>query len=104
MTYESIQPAQTSIDVDLEQLTYSAYLLGLDEDLNNPLLSLDSNSRIAFLLHHLLGYKIDDAALVLDLSEEEFRARLRSAYVQLASHEFGPDVCLSEVLEEPALA
>jgi hypothetical protein len=61
MIYESIQPARTNTDVDLEHLTCSAYLLCLDEDLNNPILSLDSSSRIAFLLHHLLGYVIEDA-------------------------------------------
>jgi|GEM_PF-3634957 DNA-directed RNA polymerase specialized sigma24 family protein len=104
MIYESIQPAVTNTDVDLEHLTCSAYLLCLDEDLNNPILSLDSSSRIAFLLHHLLGYAIEDAALLTGLSEKEFRAYLRSAYLQLASREVVLDVHLSEVLAEPALA
>jgi len=64
----------------------------------------DSASRTAFFLHHLLGYKIEDAALLVELSEKDFRANLRSAYLQLVSREFGPDVNLSEVLEEPAMA
>ena len=104
MSYEPIQPAETRTDVDLEHLTCSAYLLCLDEDLNNPILALDSRSRIAFLLHHLLGYRIEDAAFLTGMSEEEFRAYLRSAYLQLASSEVGPDVHLSEAPGEPALA
>lgn len=102
MSYEPIQPAETS--TELEQLTCSAYLLCLDEDLNNPILSLDSSSRTAFLLHHLLGYRIEDAAFLAELSEQEFRAYLRSAYLQLASGYVGPDAHLNEVLAEPALA
>jgi len=85
MIYESIQPAETCTDVELEHLACSAYLLCLDEDPNNPILALDSSSRIAFLLHHLLGYEIGDAALLTELSEKEFRAYLRSAYLQLAT-------------------
>jgi DNA-directed RNA polymerase specialized sigma24 family protein len=103
MTYESIQPAQPNIEADLEHLTYSAYLFGLEEDMNNPILSLDSSARIAFFLRHLLGYKIEDAALLAEMSEEEYRTNLRSAYLQLASEEFRPDVHLS-VLAEPAVA
>jgi DNA-directed RNA polymerase specialized sigma24 family protein len=104
MKYEPIQPAETPAGVDLEHLTCSAYLLCLDEDLNNPILSLDSSSRIAFLLHHLLGYKIEDAALLTDQSEKEFRGYLRSAYLQLAGSEGDLEVHLSEALAEPALA
>jgi DNA-directed RNA polymerase specialized sigma24 family protein len=104
MTYEAIQPAQKSIEVGLEHLTYSAYLFCLAEDLNNPILSLDSRSRIAFLLHHVLGYRIEDAALLTEMSEQEFREDLRGAYLQLASRELGPDGQLIEVPAEPALA
>ena len=103
MNYESAGPMQTSFEADLERLNYSTYLFAL-EDEDNPILSLDSDSRIAFLLHHLLGYKIEDAALLVELSEKDFRADLRSAYLQLVSREFGPNVNLSEVLEEPAMA
>jgi hypothetical protein len=97
MIYESIR----------QDVSFEHDLLGLlcfAEDPNNPILALDSNSRIAFLLHHLLGYKIEDAAFLRDVSEKEFRAYLRSAYLQLASREVGPDVHLNEILAEPALA
>jgi hypothetical protein len=102
MIYESIQPAETSTGVGLEHDLLG--LLYFAEDPNNPILALDSSSRSAFLLHHLLGYKIEDAALLTELSEKEFRACLRSAYLQLASRKVGPDAHLSEVLAEPALA
>ena len=104
MSYESIQSAETATRVDLDQLTYSAYLLCLDEDPNNPILSLDSSSRIAFVLHHLLGYKIEDAAFLIEVSEKEFRACLRTAYLQLASGSVGLGVDMNESLAEPALA
>ena len=103
MNFESIQPTQTSFETDLERLNYSTYLFALEDD-DSPILSLDPDSRIAFLLHHLLGYKIEEAALLVELSEKDFRTHLRSAYLQLGSREFGPDVNLSEVLEEPAMA
>lgn len=103
MTYESIQPTQTSLEADLEHLTYSAYLLGLEDDLSNPILALDSRSRIAFLLHHLFRYKIEDAAALAETSEEEFRKDLRSAYRQLTSFRFRYDVYLTSP-REPALA
>jgi DNA-directed RNA polymerase specialized sigma24 family protein len=93
-----------SIEVNLEHLTYTAYLFGLEEDLNNPILSLDTGSRIAFFLHHWLGHTIEEAAALAELSENEFRAHLRSAYLQLASHEVGANVHLSEMLAEPVLA
>ena len=102
MIYESIQPAEASIDVGLEHDLLGLFCLA--EDPNNPIFALDSSSRIAFLLHHLLGYEIEDAALLTELSEKEFRAHLRSAYLQLASRKVGPDVYMSEVLAEPALA
>ena len=56
------------------------------QDLNgSPILLLDATSRIAFVLHHLLGYKIGDAAAKARLSEKQYRAQLRRAYIQLAS-------------------
>jgi len=56
------------------------------QDLNgSPILLLDSTSRIAFVLHHLLGFKISDAAAKARLIEKQYRAQLRRAYVQLAS-------------------
>jgi hypothetical protein len=55
-------------------------------DLNgSPILLLDSISRIAFVLHHLLGYKIADAAAKARLTEKQYRGQLRRAYLQLAS-------------------
>lgn len=102
MNSESIQPTKATFEANLEHLTYSAYLFGL-EDVDSPILSLDSASRSAFFLHHLPGYMIEDALLV-ELSEKDFRAQLRSAYLQLVSREFVPDVNLSEVLDKPAMA
>ena len=56
------------------------------EDLSgSPILLLDSTSRVAFVLHHVLGYKIGDAAAKSRLTEKQYRAQLRRAYVQLAS-------------------
>jgi hypothetical protein len=56
------------------------------QDLNgSPILLLDSTPRIAFVLHHLLGFKISDAAVKARLTEKQYRAQLRRAYVQLAS-------------------
>lgn len=103
MTFESIQPTQGSIDADLENVTYSAYLFGLEEETTDPILALDSNSRIAFLLHHLFGYKIEDAAMLTEISEQEFRKLLRRAYLQLAPLQFETDIYLSAA-GEPALA
>jgi len=57
----------------------------LEELSGNPILLLDSASRIAFVLHHLLGYKVSDAAAKTRLSEKQYRAQLRQAYLQLAS-------------------
>lgn len=103
MNSESIEPTQTSFAADLQHLTYSAYLFGL-EDMDNPIFALESSSRTAFLLHHLLGYNIEDAASLVELSERDFRAHLRNAYLQLVSREFGPDANLSDVLDEAAMA
>jgi hypothetical protein len=52
---------------------------------SSPILLLDSTSRIAFVLHHLLGYEIGDAAAKARLTEKQYRAQLRRAYIQLAS-------------------
>jgi hypothetical protein len=56
------------------------------QDLNGShILLLDATSRIAFVLHQLLGYRIGDAAAKARLTEKQYRAQLRRAYVQLAS-------------------
>jgi hypothetical protein len=68
----------------------------------NPILLLDSTSRIAFVLHHVLGYKISDAAVKVRLSEKQYRARLRRAYLQLASSRFQDGPPTSHSAEQSA--
>ena len=82
---------------DGESSAYDALLYGSSAGINSkafqplqdlkdsPILLLDSSSRIAFVLHHLLGYKISDAAVKARLTEKQYRAQLRRAYLQLAS-------------------
>ena len=71
---------------------------------SNPILSLDAGSRIAFVLHHVLGYDIEQSAMLADLDEKGFRAQLRSAYVQLASCQLWRfDAHPNEVLAQSAL-
>lgn len=75
----------------------SKRLTSWKEDLDgSPIFSLDSRDRIAFVLHHVIGYSIEDAALLLEMTETEFRAHLRSAYLQLASGQIEPEVHLVE--------
>lgn len=71
---------------------------------DNPILLLDSNSRIAFVLHHVLGYKIGEAAAKTQVSETEYRSQLNDAYVQLASVQFGNKNSLLRAVGGPALA
>jgi hypothetical protein len=162
MTPQPIQLGNDTIDVELDQLTYSAYLLTLDPDLalsvvmaaidmsmedlasrrdllhrtiemslaelrlnasaasdreslaveallygdssfamskraltlkkqrnGNPIVLLDTGARIAFVLHHLLGYSVNGAAEMVQISEKEYRTQLRKAYLQLASVQLG---------------
>jgi hypothetical protein len=83
-------------DTELDRLASSMFLLTLDpnralsivtqeEGSGSPILSLDYSSRFAFVLHHVLGYRIEDAAAFAKLSEEEFCWLLRDAYTQLAA-------------------
>jgi|ERR1035438_3066948 hypothetical protein len=76
-----------------------------EEDISsNPILSLDAGSRIAFVLHHVLGYNIEESSLLANLDEKGFRAQLRSAYVQLASCQLWRfDAHPNEVLGQSAL-
>jgi DNA-directed RNA polymerase specialized sigma24 family protein len=37
------------------------------------------------VLHHVLDYQIIEAAAMIEMSEKEYRAHLREAYLQLAS-------------------
>jgi len=82
---------------DGESSAYDALLYGRSAAINSkafqslqdlkdsPILLLDSTSRIAFVLHHLLGFKISDAAVKARLTQKQYRAQLRRAYLQLAS-------------------
>jgi len=70
----------------------------------NPILLLDSTSRIAFVLHHVLGYKLGEAAAKAQVDETEYRAQLRKAYLRLASFHSEGQVPSGKFLEEPALA
>jgi len=177
MTPQLIQPGNDSIDTELDQLTYSAYLLTLDPDLalsvvmaavdaaiedeasprdvlqrtieisltqlrfnpsalldresfpfeallysdssltaskrarslkelstGNPILLLDSGARIAFVLNHVLGYSINVAASMAQMTEKEFHTQLRKAYVQLASLQPGAYAVASNMHGQIALA
>jgi hypothetical protein len=70
----------------------------------NPILLLDSTSRIAFVLHHVLGYTLGEAAAKARMDETEYRAQLRKAYLRLAAFQFEEQVLAGNVLEEAALA
>jgi hypothetical protein len=73
------------------------------QDLNgSPILLLDVTSRIVFVLHHLLGYKIGDAAAKARLTEKQYRAQLRRAYVQLASFRLQDGTLASHGAEQSA--
>lgn len=83
----------------------SSRILRLGEDQSsNPILALDSGSRIAFVLHHVLGYRVKKAAHMAQMSEEAFRGCLRNAYVQLTSRQFGPHALAGAVLGDYAQA
>jgi hypothetical protein len=177
MTPQFARTGNNNIDVELDQLTYSAYLLTLDPDLalsvvmaavdtstedhtsrqnllqrtieislaqlrlngseasdrqslaieallysdssparstltfslreqmnGNPILLLDSGARIAFVLHHVLRYSINEAATMAQIREKEFRTQLRKAYVQLAALRLGAYAISGDMLGEIALA
>ena len=57
----------------------------LKELSGNPILRLESSSRIAFVLHHVLGYTIHDAAGKAQVSEKQFRTQLQREYLQCDS-------------------
>lgn len=65
----------------------------------NPIVLLDSGARIAFVLHHVLGYQVREAARMAKVSEKEFRAHLRNAYLQLASFRVGSRTVAGSVVE-----
>jgi hypothetical protein len=76
----------------------------LKDPSGNPILPLDSTSRIAFVLRHVLGYKLGEAAAKAQMDETEYRAQLRRAYLRLASFHSEGQVSGGKFLEEPALA
>jgi|SRR5580700_7796690 DNA-directed RNA polymerase specialized sigma24 family protein len=177
MTPQLIEAGNNTIDVELDQLTYSAYLLTLDPDLalsvvmaavdtsiedhashhdllrrtiemslaqlridasaasdreslaveallysdssfatsklahslkeltnGNPILLLDSGARIAFVLHHVLGYSVNRASAMAQISEKQYHVQLRKAYVQLASLQLGAHAIAGYMLGRIALA
>jgi hypothetical protein len=84
------------------KVTTSKPFLSLTQEMNgSPIVLLDSSSRVAFVLHHVLGYKVKEAAAKAQMSEEEFGGQLRKAYVRLASAHVDSH---SNVLGESALA
>jgi hypothetical protein len=108
---------ESSIDWDGESSPFDAALYGYSETISsqafqplkdlsgNPILLLDSNSRIAFVLHHVLGYNLREAAVMAQIEEKEYRTQLREAYLQLASfHADGQITLDGNVFEECALA
>lgn len=64
----------------------------------NPILLLDSTSRIAFVLHHVLGCKLRKGAAMAQMDEREYRTELRKAYLRLAAFQFEQQVLASNVL------
>ena len=82
----------------------SPTLQSLKDLSGNPILRLDSTSRIAFVLHHVLGYRISDAAARARLSEKQYRAQLRRAYLQLASSRLQAATASSRGVEQSAPA
>lgn len=71
---------------------------------SNPILLLDSGARIAFVLHHVLGYSINGAAAMAQISEKEYRTELRKAYLQLASLQLEDYAIAPNMLGQVALA
>jgi hypothetical protein len=177
MTPQLTQPGNDAIDVELDQLAYSAYLLTLDPDLAfsvvmaavdssmeafasrgdllrrtiemslaqlrvdafegpdgeslaieallysdssfatsklalfskeqmdcKPILLLDSGARVAFVLHHVLGYTINRAAAMAQISEKQYYTQLRKGYMQLASLQLGAYTIDGHMLGHIALA
>jgi DNA-directed RNA polymerase specialized sigma24 family protein len=70
----------------------------------NPILLLDSGARIAFVLHHVLGYSIHGAAAMVQISEKQYHTQLRKAYLQLASLQLGADAIAGYMPGQIALA
>lgn len=82
----------------------SPTLQSLKDLSGNPILLLDSTSRIAFVLHHVLGYKLRTGAAMAQMDEREYRTELRKAYLRLAAFQFEQQVLASNVLEQAVVA
>jgi len=107
---------ESSAEGDGESSVFDAALYGQSAAINsptfqslkdlsgNPILLLDSSSRVAFVLHHVLGYKLGEAAAKAQMDETEYRAQLRKAYLRLASVHSEERSSGDKFLEEPALA
>jgi hypothetical protein len=107
---------ESRTEEDSESSTFDAVLYGHSTAINsptfqsfkdlsgNPILLLDSTSRIAFVLHHVLGYQLGEAAAKAQMDETEYRAQLRKAYLRLASFHSEGQISGGKFLEEPALA
>jgi hypothetical protein len=75
--------------------------LSFKESMNgNPIALLDYAPRVTFVLHHVLDYKISEAAGMVDMSEKEYRAYLWHAYLQLASLHVASAADAGSVVEE----
>jgi DNA-directed RNA polymerase specialized sigma24 family protein len=70
----------------------------------NPILLLDSGARIAFVLHHVLGYSMNGAAAMAQISEKEYRTQLQKAYLQLASLQLGAHAIAAYMFGQDAVA
>ena len=89
---------------DSESSPFDAALYGYSATLNspafeslkdltgNPILLLDSTSRIALVLHLVVGYKIREAARMAHMEEAEYRSELQRAYVQLEARNLAGNV------------
>lgn len=76
----------------------SSALQSVKELSGSPVLLLDSTSRVAFVLHHSLGYSVREAARMAHMKETDYRSQLHRAYMQLAGNLDG------NLVEVPALA
>lgn len=73
----------------------------LEDDMSgNPIPSLDTGCRIAFVLTHILGYELSEAAAKTEMTEKEYHAQLRKAYSQLMSLQPENEIVPSRFLGE----
>lgn len=83
----------------------SSRILRMNEDAGSKvILSLNSGSRIAFVLHHILGYAIKEAETMAQMTEKEYRAHLRDAYLQMASSKLGSEALAITAIGDSARA